>query len=74
MKHTLWQIARSRALVDMERYQELLDKNAAGTLTDAGRHELTQRRTEADRFMLRKGYAAALLRWRGHKPPPADKL
>lgn len=70
----LWQIARSHAAPDMERHQELLDKNAAGTLTDTEQHELTQRRTEADRFMLRKGYAAALLRWRGHKLPPADKL
>lgn len=69
----LWQIARSRAVAGMERHQELLDKNAAGTLTDAEQHELTQRRTEAARFMLRKGYAAALLRWRGHKLPPADK-
>ncbi len=70
----LWQIARGRFETDMARHQELLDRNAAGTLTDAEQRELTQRRTEADRFMLRKGYAAALLRWRGHKLPPADKM
>lgn len=58
----------------IERHQELLVKNAAGTLTNAEQHKLTQRHTEAARFMLRKGYAAALLRWRGHKLPPADKL
>lgn len=71
----LWQIARSRRTeADMVRHQELLDKNAAGTLTAVERNELTRLRTEADRFMLRKGHAAALLRWRGHKLPPADKL
>ena len=70
----LWQIAGSRAAPDIERHQELLDKNAAGTLTDAEQHELTQRRTEADRFMLRKEYADALLRWRSHKLPSADKM
>jgi hypothetical protein len=73
--HTLWQIARShRTEADLERYQELLDKNANDALTDAERAELTQLRTEADRFMLRKARAAALLRWRGHHMPPAEKL
>lgn len=71
----LWQVARSRRTeVEMVRYQELLDKNAAGTLTEAERNELTGLRTEADRFVLRKAQAAALLRWRGHKLPPADRL
>lgn len=71
----LWQIARSqRTEADMVQHQLLLDKNAAGTLTEAERQELTRLRTEADRFMLRKGHAAALLRWRGHRLPPADKL
>lgn len=71
----LWQIARSRRTeADMVQHQKLLDKNAAGTLTEAERNELTRLRTEADRFMLRKGHAAALLRWRGHKLPPADRL
>lgn len=70
----LWKIARSRTQADMERYQELLDKNAEETLTEAERGELTQMRLEADRFMLRKAYAAALLRWRGHILPSATKL
>ena len=71
----LWQVARNRkSQADMERYQELLDKNAEGTLTEAERTELTRTRVEADRFMLRKAQAAALLRWRGHKLPPADKM
>ena len=68
-------IARRRqTAADMVRYQELLEKNANDTLSDAERAELTQLRTAADRFMLRKVQAAALLRWRGHHIPPADTL
>jgi hypothetical protein len=71
----LWQIARShKTEADMERHQELLDKNAEGRLTEPERAELVQLRTEADRFMLRKAHAAALLRWRGHKLPPPEKM
>jgi predicted transcriptional regulator len=72
---TLWQIARShQAGEEMERYQELLDKNANQTISEQERTELDQLRMEADRFMLRKVYAASLLRWRGHQIPPTDKL
>lgn len=69
----LWKIARSQTQADMVRYQELLDKNAEGILTEAERHELAQMRVEADHFMLRKAYAAALLRWRGHTVLPAHQ-
>ena len=71
----LWHIARSRKTeADMERYQELLDKNANDLLSDNERDELVKLRTEFDRFMLRKVHAAALLRWRGHQVPPAEML
>ena len=71
----LWRIARSyRTEADIARLQELLEKHGEGQLTEAERGELTQLRFEADRFMLRKAHAAALLRWRGHTIPPADKL
>lgn len=71
----LWRTARSRRTeADTVRLQELLDKNANEQLTVAERAELTQLRTEADRLMLRKAHAAALLRWRGHMIPLADKL
>jgi hypothetical protein len=71
----LWQIARSQqSETDMERYEVLLHKNANDTLTAEERDELTRLRYEADRFMLRKAQAVALLRWRGHQLPPADKL
>lgn len=72
---TLWEIARGRdSITDSTRYQILLDKNANSTLSDAEQRELIALRAEADRFMLRKAHAAALLRWRGHSLPPAEKL
>ncbi len=72
---TLWRIARSRQTeTEMTRYSDLLDQNANDVLSDADRVELTQLRTQANRFMLRKAHAAALLRWRGHHIPPADVL
>jgi hypothetical protein len=71
----LWRIARSyRTEADIIRLQELLEKNADEQLTETERAELAQLHTEADRLMLRKAHAAALLRWRGHTIPPADKL
>ena len=67
---TLWHIARQRqTAAEMGRYQDLLEKNANVTLSDAERAELTHLRTAADRFMLQKVQAAALLRWRGHPMP-----
>jgi hypothetical protein len=71
----LWQIARShKTEADMERHQELLDKHAEGSLTEPEQRELVQLRTEAERLMLRKAHAAAILRWRGHKLPPSEKM
>ena len=71
----LWYIVRSsRSQADMRRYQELLDRHANGTLTDAERRELDELRLEADRFMLLKAHAAALLRWRGYQLPSPEPL
>lgn len=71
----LWRIARARTTsAEMDRYQTLLDKNANGTLSTQEQAELAQLRIEFDRQMLRKVHAAALLQWRGHQIPPADKL
>lgn len=71
----LWQIARSQQSdAEMDRYEDLLHRNANEGLTPTEQHELAQLRHEADRLMLRKAHAAALLRWRGHQLPPADKL
>jgi hypothetical protein len=60
-------IAASRKSdLDLDRYDELLDRNAAGSLSVSERSELEQLRQDGDRFMLRKAQAAVLLRWRGH--------
>ncbi|MCE7983756.1 MAG: hypothetical protein DYG89_21485 [Caldilinea sp. CFX5] len=66
----LWRIARSKKeLTSLQRYDELLARNQDNLLTDSEKQELQQLRTEADRFMLRKAHAAALLRWRGYTVP-----
>ena len=71
---TLWRVARSRKTPDeMVRYDELLKRNQDGLLTDAERLELQSLRKEAERFMLRKAQAAALLKWRGHQVSPTQK-
>ncbi|WP_420645465.1 hypothetical protein [Candidatus Leptofilum sp.] len=71
----LWQIVRSQQSEnEMNRYETLLHKNANETLASAEKDELNHLRQEANRLMLRKAHAAALLRWRGHQLPPADKL
>ena len=67
---TLWTISRAhQAATEFTRYDGLLDLNREGKLSDVERIELTHLRTQADRFMLRKAQATALLRWRGHQVP-----
>ncbi len=71
----LWQFVRShKSEEDMERYQELLDKNADSGLSADERDELASLRIEFDRAMLCKVHAAALLRWRGYSVPLAEGL
>lgn len=66
----LWLIARSKKeRASLQRYDELLARNQDNLLSDSEKHELQQLRLEADRFMLRKAHAAALLRWRGYTVP-----
>ncbi len=48
-----------------ERHEQLLEHNRAGTLTDNERKELENLRTMTDRFVFRRSYALALLKWRG---------
>jgi len=72
---SLWRIARARQTKgDFTRYQDLLDKNRNGTISDLERNALNKLKAESDRFMIRKAHAAALLKWRGHQIPPANKL
>jgi hypothetical protein len=68
----LWDvISGSAGGLDWALYQELLDRNAEGRLTDAGHRQLEELRTAADRYVLRRSHAAALLRWRGHQVTPS---
>ena len=63
----LWKIAKEPLAGEQwTRHQDLLERNLTGRLTDAERGELTQLRTATDRFVFRKSYALALLKWRGH--------
>ncbi len=67
----LWQIARSQKTdAELERYDELLERNQNASLTEAEKAKLTALRKEADCFMLRKAQATVLLRWRGHSLIP----
>jgi len=67
---TLWKIARRVfPATRRRRYDELLDKNGAGTIAPDEREELKNLRLESERLMLRKAHAYALLRWRGHVLP-----
>ena len=66
----LWEISRSRfAPVKQRRIQRLLDKNQRGELTDRERQALAELRSAGDRLMLRRSYAALLLKYRGHRVP-----
>ncbi|MBI3969712.1 MAG: hypothetical protein HY332_00365 [Chloroflexi bacterium] len=66
----LWAIWRSRpGSEQVARHAALLGKRTAGELTPAEQMELTRLREEADRLLLRRAQAAALLRWRGHAGP-----
>ncbi len=69
--NALWRIARSvQQETDFVQYDDLLDKNKRGMISDEERRRLAELRKEADCFMIRKAHAAALLRWRGHKMSP----
>src|SRR5512137_345743 len=61
----LWKVAQETLLEQQwERHQDLLARNQDGALTDHERRELERLRTAADRFVFRRSYALALLKWR----------
>jgi len=66
----LWQITRADMDDDKAAlYEELLERNRRKDLSDSERKTLSALREEADLLMLRRSYAHALLRWRGHAVP-----
>ena len=55
-------------------YESLLEKKKEGSLSADEKRRLALLRREADLLMLRKGYAALLLKRRGSIPPALDEL
>jgi hypothetical protein len=71
----LLQIAHSQMLPSQQqRFSELLEKNQGASISPEEQKELKDLRLAADCLMLRKAYAWAVLRWRGHPVPPLDEL
>jgi hypothetical protein len=66
----LWKIAQSGPTpAKQRRLERLLDQNRRGELTDRDRRALGELRRDGDRLMLRRSYAALLLKYRGHRVP-----
>lgn len=71
----LWHIADSRIAPETQaRLEWLLAKNQDGTLTVTEKRELAQLSEEAERLTVKKAFAYALLRWRGHPIPTLESL
>jgi hypothetical protein len=70
---TLWTIAREQIPEDVQtRAQTLMDRNNSGEIAPEEYTELETLTHRADRLMLRKAEAAAILRQRGHEFSQAD--
>jgi hypothetical protein len=68
-------IAQTQAnVIQHENHVQLLAKNQAGVLLPEEQRDLTDMRQIADRLMLRKAYAWAILRWKGHRISPLQEL
>jgi len=66
----LWAIGKGALpTAHWRRHQHFLAKGEQGLLTPDERAELAQLREATDRFVLRRSYALALLKWRGHTIP-----
>ena len=55
-------------------YETLLDRKKTGALTNAEEERLATLRREADVLTFRRGYAAVLLKRRGHRLPTLQEL
>jgi hypothetical protein len=60
--------------IQHENHVHLLEKNQIEDLSAEDQRELTNLRQTADRIMLRRAYAWAILRWKGHRIPPLQEL
>ena len=71
----LLEIAYSKIpLPEQEHHLELLDKNQTGIITGEESEALKLMRLAADRLMLKKAYAWAILKWRGYPIPKLEEL
>ena len=66
----LWLVAREPLPTrQWQRHQRLLHKGETIALTSAEQTELEELREATDRFVTRRSYALALLKWRGYTIP-----
>jgi hypothetical protein len=66
----LWAIAKATPPPQQwRRHQRLLRKAQDGTLSAVEQKELEELRVATDRFVTRRSYALALLKWHGHTLP-----
>jgi plasmid stability protein len=64
----LYQLASAAKMdSELDRYDDLLELNAAGSLSVSEQQELESLRKESERFMLRKAQATVLVRWRSNQ-------
>lgn len=71
LDNELWQVAQSPIIgTQQQEYSRLLNKQRAAKLTTREAKRLEELYQQANRHMLRKAYANALLKWRGHALPP----
>ncbi|MGB8702656.1 MAG: hypothetical protein WCD18_24850 [Thermosynechococcaceae cyanobacterium] len=68
-------IAQTQAnTIRHENHVQLLEKKQTEDLSAEDQRELNNLRQTADRLMLRKAYAWAILRWKGHRIPSLQEL
>jgi hypothetical protein len=71
----LLKIAQAKVEPEQQaRHTALLEKNQTDEISPEERQELSELRSSVDRLMLRKAYAWAVLRWRGHRIPSLTEL
>ena len=71
----LWTLAREPLPTKQwRRHQDLLQKQETDSLTPSDKQILDELRDVTDRFVLRRSYALALLKWRGYTLPSLDVL
>lgn len=71
LAHLMWSMVPPE---QQEQLAHLQDKRRHGALTKTEVEQLARLHQNADELMLRKAYAAVLLKWRGHRLPTLADL